>query len=383
MNAPIAAAVTPHLIATLAAHADASERARRLAAESVEALREAGLLRAMVPRRAGGHELDLGAALALVRSCTRGDSSAAWVLMVSLAHDWMVASFPERAQDEVWTDPDQVTAGSLAPSGSIEPIEGGFRLTGRWPFASGAAHGRWFLLGTADSSGERPRLYHALVPRQDVVLEDDWHALGLRGTGSVDLRVESALVPEHRVLDSGILLGGRSEWAARHPTPVYRAPILPGLTTMTATVVLGIALEAFDAAVELMLAQKDRYTAKPKVDRPGLHLRLAEARNELRCAELLLDDAVDLLAQAAGGADSLVLRARVKSEASFASELCRRAVDRLMAAAGARSSFDSSPLQRPFRDLTMASKHQMLNLDDASLAYGRTLVGLDTRGFVL
>jgi alkylation response protein AidB-like acyl-CoA dehydrogenase len=190
-------------------------------------------------------------------------------------------------------------------------------------------------------------------------------------------------VPEHRVMDSGVLLGGRSEWAARHPTDVYRIPIPPGLTTMAATAVLGIALQAFDAGVELLVGQKDRYTGKPKVDRPGLHLRLGEARSEIRCAELLLDDTIGVLEEAAGGGDSLALRARAKQQAAFAGELCRGAVDRLMAAAGARSVFDSSPLQRPFRDLVMASKHQMLNLDDSSLAYGRTLVGLDTKGFVL
>jgi alkylation response protein AidB-like acyl-CoA dehydrogenase len=383
MNAPHPPALTTGLLETLRAHAPASERARRLADESVGAMRDAGLLRALVPRRLGGHELDFRSALALVRGCAAADSSAAWVLMVSIAHDWMVASFSEQAQDEVFGDPDQVTAGSLAPSGTIEPAEGGWRVSGRWPFVSGAAHGRWFLLGTVDRGGERPRLHHLLVPRSDVVLDDDWHALGLRGTGSVEVTAESVFVPQHRAIDSGTLLGGRSPFADRHATRVYRTPIMAGLTAMAATAVLGIALPAFDSAVELVVEQKDRYTGKPKVDRPGLHLRLAEARQEIRGAELVMDEVVGLLERAAGGADSPALRAEARFQASYAAELCRRAIDRLMAATGARSAFDASPLQRAFRDLTMASKHQMLNFDDASLAYGRTLVGLDLKGFVL
>lgn len=383
MNVPNAPAASPELLETLGAHATASERNRRLEDASVAAMRDAGLLRATVPRRAGGLELDFRTALGLVKECARGEGSAGWVLMVSTAHDWIVGSLPEAAQDEVFRDPNQVTPGSLAPSGSLERVDGGFRLEGQWPFVSGAAHGTWFLLGTADRTQERPRLYHVVVPVADVVLVDDWHVLGLRGTGSVDLRVEGAFVPEHRVIDSGVLLAGRSPWSERHPTRLYRTPILPGLTTMAATAASGIALPAFDAAIDLMTSQRDRYTGKAKADKPGLHLRLAEARTEIRGAELLLAEAIDLLEQAANGADSYPLRAKAKYEASFAAELCRRAVDRLMATTGARAAFDSSPLQRAFRDLTMASKHQMLNLDDAALAYGRTLVGLDTKGFVL
>jgi alkylation response protein AidB-like acyl-CoA dehydrogenase len=303
--------------------------------------------------------------------------------MVSIAHDFMIGSFPPQAQEEVFRDPDLVTDGSLAPSGEIERVEGGWVARGRWPFVSGADHARWYLLGTVDRTAERPRLFHLLVPREEVELVDDWHALGLRGSGSVDLVVDGALVPEHRVIDTGVLFGGRSEWAARHATRLYRIPILPGLTVLGAAAVLGIAQPAFDAAVALVLEQKDRYTGKAKVDRPGLHLRLAEASNELRGAELLNRDTVELLEHAAAGADSPALRAKAKFQGVYAAELCRRAVDRLMAAIGARSAFDASPLQRAFRDLTMASKHQMLNFDDSALAYGRSVVGLDLKGFVL
>jgi alkylation response protein AidB-like acyl-CoA dehydrogenase len=383
MNAPTVPRASDAMLAVLAAEAATSERERRLSDASVAAMRGAGLLRAAVPRRAGGHELDFRDTLELIKTCASSDGSAGWVLMVSAAHDWIVGSFPEAAQDEVFRDPDQVTPGSLAPSGSLERVDGGYRLEGQWPFVSGAAHGRWFLLGTADRSQERPRLHHVVVPVEDVVLVDDWHVLGLRGTGSVDLRVEGAFVPEHRVIDSGVLLSGKSPWSERHATRLYRTPILPGLTTMAAKAASGIALPAFAAAADLMSNQRDRYTGTAKADKPGLHLRLAEARTEIRSAELLLAEAIDLLEQAANGADSYPLRAKVKYEASFAAELCRRAVDRLMATTGARSAFDSSLLQRAFRDLTMAAKHQMLNLDDAALAYGRTLVGLDTRGFVL
>lgn len=372
------------LLATLAAHSDESDAARQLAGASVDAMRTAGLFRLLVPRRAGGDACDFRHGAAVIRACSRHCSAAGWVLMVSAAHDWIIGGFSEAAQDDVWRDgPDGVTPGSLAPSGSITPVSGGFKITGRWSFNSGAAHGEWFLLGNVDRSGEKPRLYHVVVPRADLALDDNWNTIGLRGTGSVDATAKDIFVPEHRAMDSGLLLSGRGDWAGRHGNELYRIPIIPGLAIYLAAAALGIAEAAFDAAMELITSQTDRYTGKPKLERPGLHMRLAEARGELICAELLVDDTLDLLVRAAGQDDTPALRAQAKFQAAHAVELFRRAVDRLMAASGARSAFDDSALQRAFRDLTMAAKHEMINFDTSAQAYGRTLVGLDTHGFPL
>ncbi|MBL6952746.1 MAG: hypothetical protein ISR50_08935 [Alphaproteobacteria bacterium] len=372
------------LLHTLAAHTGKSDVARQLAGESVEAMRAAGLWRLLVPKRAGGEERDFRDAAQIITTCSRHCSAAGWVLMVSAAHDWIIGGFPEAAQDDVWRDgPDGVTPGSLAPSGAITPVSGGFAITGRWSFNSGAAHGAWFLLGNVDRSGDKPRLYHVVVPRADLTLDDNWQTIGLRGTGSVDATAEDILVPEHRAMDSGLLLSGRGEWAGRHGNALYRIPIIPGLAVYLAAATRGIADAAFDAALALITAQTDRYTGKPKLERPGMHMRLAEARGEITCAGRLVDDTLELLVRAAGRDDSPALRAQAKFQAAYAVELFRRAVDRLMAASGARSAFDDSALQRAFRDLSMAAKHEMINYDTSAQTYGRTLVGLDTHGFPL
>jgi alkylation response protein AidB-like acyl-CoA dehydrogenase len=352
-------------------------------------MRAAGLWRLLVPKRAGGDQRGFRDAAALIGACSRHCSAAGWVLMVSAAHDWIIAGFAEAAQDDVWRHgPDGVTPGSLAPSGAIAPVDGGFRITGRWSFNSGAAHGEWFLLGNVDRSsgqdrGAKPRLYHVVVPRADLALDDNWQTIGLRGTGSVDATARDVFVPAHRAMDTGLLLGGRGEWASRHDSNLYRIPIIPGLAAYLAAAAEGIAESAFDAALDLITSQRDRYTGNRKLERPGLHMRLAEARGELTCAARLLRDTLDLLEQAADQDDSPALRAQAKYQAAYAVELFRRAVDRLMAAAGARSAFDDSALQRAFRDLTMAAKHEMINFDNSAQAYGRTLVGLDTYGFPL
>jgi alkylation response protein AidB-like acyl-CoA dehydrogenase len=372
------------LLRTLAANAGKSDAARQLARESVQAMREAGLWRLLVPKRAGGEARDFAEAAALITACSRHCSAAGWVLMVSAAHDWIIGGFPEAAQDDVWRDgPDGVTPGSLAPSGVITPVSGGFEITGRWSFNSGAAHGDWFLLGNVDRSSDKPRLYHVVAPRADLTLDDNWQTIGLRGTGSVDATAQDVFVPEHRAMDTGLLLSGRGEWAARHGNNLYRIPIIPGLAVYLAAAAQGIAEAAFDAALELITSQTDRYTGKRKLERPGMHIRLAEARGEMSCAARLVGDTLDLLVQAAALNDSPALRAQAKFQAAYAVELFRRAVDRLMAATGARSAFDDSALQRAFRDLTMAAKHEMINYDTSAQTFGRTLVGLDTHGFPL
>jgi 3-hydroxy-9,10-secoandrosta-1,3,5(10)-triene-9,17-dione monooxygenase len=372
------------LLRALAAYSDQSDTARQLAGESVQAMRAAGLWRLLVPKRAGGEERDFREAAQIITACSRHCSAAGWVLMVSAAHDWIIGGFSEAAQDDVWRDgPDGVTPGSLAPSGTITPVNGGFEITGRWSFNSGAAHGDWFLLGNVDRSGDKPRLYHVVVPRAELNLDDNWQTIGLRGTGSVDATAGEVFVPEHRAMDSGLLLSGQGEWSGRHGNNLYRIPIIPGLAVYLAAATSGIAEAAFDAALELITSQTDRYTGKRKLERPGMHMRLAEARGEMSCAARLVGDTLILLTQAAEHDDTPALRAQAKFQAAYAVELFRRAVDRLMAAAGARSAFDDSALQKAFRDLTMATKHEMINYDNSAQAYGRTMVGLDTHGFPL
>lgn len=382
MDTQAAPGVTAELIELLAAHADASEKARQLAPESLKAMQDAGLLRALVPKRYGGHELSLRGAARLIRDCMAGCSAAGWVLMVSAGHDWMLGAFPDAVQDEIWGDgPDQVTPGALAPQGTLTPTEGGWNMTGRWSFNSGAAHGTWFILGGVDRSGEVPRLIHTMVPRADLEFDDNWFVLGLCGTGSIDVTVENLFVPEHRTLDSRDLFAGRSKWAERHPTNVYKTPVFSGLSSILASAMLGIAENGLIAAKALILDQKDRYTGRPKADRPGLHMRLAQAVAELQCAEHMLDDNFDLLEMMADGGTTSPLRAQAKFQATYSAELSRRAIDRLISSTGSRSAFDNSPLQKAFRDLTMGAKHETINFDNACQGYGRVLLGLDLGGY--
>lgn len=375
----------PKTAETLAANAATCEAARELAPASKAALAKAGLLRLLVPRRAGGDEAELATALAAMGAVAEACAAAGWVMMVSTAHDLVMGGFPEDAQDEVYADgPDDVFPGSLATTGGLVEADGGWQLTGHWPFASGAARGAWFLLGTAvRADGQRPVPYHVVVPAADLRLGDDWHTLGLRGTGSVTVHAEDVFVPAHRGINTGTLFRGESEWQLRHPTRLYRTPIVGGLSAHLAAVTLGMARTALADALERTGGQGDRYTGGSKRDRVGLQMRLAEADVELHSAGLLLDDTAAQLKAISEGDDTIAARGRAKYQAAYCMELAARAVGRLMAASGARAAFDGSRIQQAFRDINMARSHAMADLDVAAETRGRLLLGLEPGPFPL
>ena len=372
------------VLPTIAGHADQSELARSVDPHSIDAVRDAGLFGLLVPRRAGGHECDLATMVEAIRLVSTACSATGWVLMVCTAHDWLVGMFSEQAQDEVYaTGPDALVAGTLAPQGSIRRVDGGWRVSGRWQFGSGGDHAPWCLLGTkeTEASNEKyPQLVHVLVPREDFVLDDTWHVLGLRGTGSKDVVVEDAFVPDHRSMPTGTLLGNRSKAAGRHRTTVYRTPVMPGLGLHLAAAVLGIAAPALDGFVAATRGRADVYTGAGKIDSVGLQLRIAESTAELRTAELLVHDTRARLDAAAASDEPAgrELRAECKYHAAYAVELCRRAIERVFAAAGAHATHDSNPLQKAHRDLNTACHHATVDLDSVGEAFGKLRLGLSS-----
>lgn len=372
------------LAKTLSEQVIPSDEQRALTDETVSAMQQAGLFRVLAPKRVGGDELGFRAMAQCAREIAAANDAAAWVFLVSTAHDWILGSFSEAAQDDVHAKgPDSVFPGSLANTGEMIACDGGWRLSGHFPWASGAAHGNWFMLGTRERRDDRLVPYHVVVPRDDLGVEDNWYPIGLRGTGSVTMVADDVFVPEHRSVRSGKLFRSQTETSLAAENPMFRTPLVPGLSTHLAAALLGMAYPALDDAIARVREQDDKYTAQKKVDRPGLQLRIAESDIELRCAQGLLDNTIELLERAAAGEDDDALRARAKYQAAYVSELARRAVERLFNASGARAAFDGNRIQQSFRDITMGKTHAMADLDNSALAHGRALLGLDLKGFPL
>ncbi|HXI08650.1 MAG: acyl-CoA dehydrogenase family protein [Bradyrhizobium sp.] len=361
------------ILPRLAATTHESDRLRRLSDDAANALRESGLARMITPRQFGGYELSPSHHIRACADIANVCSASSWVLMVCVAHDYIIGRFPEECQREVYEgDADNLVAGSLAPQGTIERVEGGWRFTGRWQFGSGCDHSPWFILGAraANAGPDDYIIHHVMVPRADVVLDDTWHTLGMRGTGSKDIVVTDAFVPAHRVMPTTPTFLGLSPHAK---APTYRLSVYSGLPAMLSGSVLGMAEAGLKAFVEATSTRTTAYgVAKGK--NPVMQKRVAESTAEVTAARRLLEDMCDRF-DALMAADQAPMsqqdRIQMRWDAAFVVELSRRAIERLFAAAGAHGLYEGNAVYRAFRDINTACHHAVIDFDTVSGLMGQ------------
>lgn len=364
-----------------------TEASRQLPDDSLRDLLDAGLFRLLQPARFGGAELDMHTFLELGTELGRGDASTAWVWTVLEGHYWFMGLFPEQAQRDVWGErPETFIATAVAPAGEVpRPVEGGYRVRGRWPFSSGCDLADWVVLGglvPPAHEGEPPVPHYFLLPRQDYTLVDDWYTLGMRGTGSKSIVVADAFVPAHRTVKVQELLDGRAPGRTTNPGPLYRIPLLSAwpLTFMGPT--LGAALGAYETWRESIQKRHKAFAGVMQSESVAAQLRLAESYAEIDAARTLIRRDVDELMRAVRAGEELTLlqRARIRLDHCYVVKLCTDAVNRLFAASGGSSIYDGHPLQRYWRDVHAGGHHRALDWDDAAETFGRLELGLETRG---
>jgi alkylation response protein AidB-like acyl-CoA dehydrogenase len=295
----------------------------------------------------------------------------------------VVGNFHPDCRAEVFADgPSVVVPGTLAAQGRARRVAEGWRLDGRWQFASGVDHGDHLMIGAvADErlpeSGERG--LHVIVPKADIGVDDTWYTLGLRGTGSKDLVADDVFVPSHRAMETRLLFDGVSPHGEIHRTHLNRLPVLVCLSTQLAAAVIGIAAGAMRLHVARTAARRDVYTGAAKAAAAGMQMRIAESTTEIDLARCLVDDAADRGDRVGETGERLTVeeRAELKWHAAYAVELCRRAVERIYGSAGAHAVYDDSRLQARFRDLNTACHHAIADLDTNAELYGRVRLGLD------
>lgn len=373
---------------------DAAEAACQVPAETIADMRDAGFFRAFQPARYGGAELDIDLLLHMGMALARGCGSSAWVGNLAMVHQWMIAGFPEPAQDDIWGDtetgnPDAIALGTYAAAAQAVPVAGGFRITGTWPFASGCDHGDWALLGArfpAAANGGKPVPGLVLVPRGEYEIVDDWHAVGLAASGSKQIACDGVFVPEHRhVLFPG-LAAGRGPGRAVNTGPIYAVPLLAVLPVTIAAPALGILSAAIDDFTDRTRLRETRGAVAGgghgMAGFANVQSKLAEAAVALDAATLLLQrDLSETLAIAhAGGDFSVDLRIRNRLSHGYAVKLAVDAVNGLYAVSGGAELYRTGRLQRAWRDINAIAHHIGLNWDAISTMAGQHRLGLEPQG---
>jgi 3-hydroxy-9,10-secoandrosta-1,3,5(10)-triene-9,17-dione monooxygenase len=341
---------------------------------------DAGLVRLLTPRRFGGHELGLDAFIDATLEIAKADGSVGWCFSFLNIHSWLLATLPEAAQRDVWSvDPDACIANVNMPGGVATPVEGGHRLKGTWPWASGIQHCGWALLAgivppSPGSEDGPPDVRLFLVSKADFQVKDTWFVAGQRGTGSNHVVVEDVFVPEHRNVVLGDVREGRAPGAKLHPGPLYQLPFLPPMAASLVAPILGASLGAYEAWRDLQRARHTTFSREAVATLAPQQIRMAETSAELDAAGLLLRRALDTMRP--GGPLTLQQRVQVRRDYAYAATLCVRAVERIYTASGASANFESNPLQRYWRDVHAMAVHAGINFDAACENFGRLELGL-------
>ncbi|HZN50430.1 MAG TPA: acyl-CoA dehydrogenase family protein [Methylomirabilota bacterium] len=370
------------LIPAIRERALPAERLRRLPEETFAEFQEAGLFRCLQPKRYGGYELDPGTLYQAVMEIGAVCGSTAWILGVIGIHNWHLALFASQAQDDVWgKDTGIQVSTSLAPTGTVTRVDGGFRLRGRWSFSSGCDFCQWAALGGLVpplGDGDAPDMRTFLVPRSDYTIDDTWYAVGLCGTGSKDVVVDDAFVPEYRTHSYRDAFYLTNPGATVNDAPLYRLPfglVFPACISSPAIGVALGALEAFRDQTTIRISPRDRSRV---AEDPFAQLALAEAAAEVTAARdrLLGNFAEAMRTVRDGTALSLAQRARYRWDTAKAVDRSVRSVDRLFEASGGRGVFLDNPIQRAWRDVHAIRAHAGNNLERAAFVFGRSEFGL-------
>ena len=334
------------------------ERDRAVPATLIDRLATLGVFRLAAPRAAGGLEVTPVELAEVCEELGYADGSVGWCSMIGAATGMALAHVPEGIAAELLRDPRFLIAGVAAPMGRATVVDGGYRVTGRWPFASACRQATWLVGGVLL---EGPAFRLAIMDPADLTIHDTWDTAGLRGTGSHDIEAADVFVPTERTFSLAE--------PPTQPGPLYAFPPLSLLALGIAAVALGIARAAITDFGDLARAKRNPVTGEPLATRPATRTALAEAE-ALRASGLayLLSELT-----APAGADA-PRRARLRLAITTATRNAARAVDLVYHAAGGSAVYTSSPLQRAFRDVHVATQHAMVSTDVLETA-GAVLLG--------
>jgi alkylation response protein AidB-like acyl-CoA dehydrogenase len=377
------------LLPSIRARAAACERARCVPSETFEALREVGFYRLVQPAPFGGYEQDFAVLLDLIIELGAACASTAWVCGLLSAHQWMVGLYPRKAQDEVWgNNPGATFCGSYAPVNEAHMAPSGYRLSGRWSFASGCDNADWAICAArVPASGERPAFpAFLLVPASDYVIDDTWDVIGLAGTGSKTLVLNDVFVPGHRLISFEDAASGRTPGSKLYTNRLYAVPVYSHISPCLAAVAVGAAAGAIEDFIDGTTGRLTRGSVTGGNNRmaefPTIQIKVAEAEASVDAARTILLRDLRTIAEEVRQHGEASVKQRVLNRRGqvFAVKLAVQAADLLNGATGGNGLALSNPVQRAWRDVNAVARHVSLNWDAVSTMCGQMALGLEPRG---
>lgn len=365
----------------LAERAREAERQGMVPVETVKEMQEAGLFRVLQPKRWGGYELDPRVFYRVQMALAEGCMSTAWIYGVIGVHNWQLPLFPDQAQQDVWgQNSATLIASTYMPVGKAEKVEGGYRFSGRWAFSSGVEHCEWIFLGGLlpkrdGSEGFEHTTF--LLPKADYRVEHNWDVLGLRATGSHDIVVEDAFVPEHRTQRTNDHSDAGCPGRAGNPGWLYRIPFTQVFQRAVSSACLG----ALDGAIaefrRRAAAHVGKHGAKTAED-VNAQQSVSEAMMTSDQLKLVLFRNYARIVECARSDERMPVEERLmqRAQAAQVPKQCAAALSELMRACAASGTYKSNPIERIFRDIHQARGHIANNTDTYARIHGAVMLGL-------
>ncbi|WP_419888484.1 acyl-CoA dehydrogenase family protein [Neobacillus niacini] len=355
----------------------------RIPEEIVNDLKNEGLLKVLRPYMFGGYQTNMRAFTEVVTEISRGNGSAGWFVCLSNIRDYMISyTFGEKALNEIYsTGKDVVLAGNFKPiKCNIKKVEGGYFVEeAQWPFVSGSPHADWCYFGfpLVDENGGM-EMAIMVVPREEIEIIDDWNVMGLKGSGSNSCRIQNVFVPEHRVSLDRLASKGHYLIEPLKDVSLYRSSFVPSLTLSIVGPALGLAQAAMDLYMERLPKAGIGNTFYHKQNEaPITHHQVAQAQLKIDTAEMFLYRAVDKIDSYAerGEVMDTAEIVKVKADFGYVNQLCKEAIDLLVAGVGSMFTYHSNPLQLVYRDFFAMHLHGFITPSSLIETYGRVLCG--------
>ena len=361
-----------------------TEADRRVPKETIDELLDSGLCGIVTPKVFGGSELGFASLVEITAEIGAACGSTGWVFGVLTGHSWMLNLFPLPAQRDVLEDARALSATVYRLAGNVVREGDGYRLTGgEGRFCSGVDYAKWVIVGNEiKSDNAPPERGFFLLPIAEVEVIDDWFTAGMRGTGSRSIKIANAFIPSHRYVSFQDLQSGDTEGGLFHKDAIYRMPFmdLPPYSIIGAP--LGMAKGALRSFIEGVRGKLARFSELQLAEQSAMLARVATAATEIDTAYELVIKSAETIDQASQAADiTPELRARIPRDMAYAAQKCRYAVTSIFEINGGSGIYDSSELQRIWRDVNSAAQHFAFTLDSAMTNYGRFLMGVTPTQF--
>ena len=377
------------MVPAMRARGEAAENAGRIPEETIQELDASGAMKAVVPKSAGGLEVDFPVIPQIFRILGKGCISTSWTMGFLIYHNFQFAHFPEKTQKEVFAGRGYTMApGHIIPGGEARPVEGGYEVTGLWKYATGILHADWVLFsapvisedGPGDEAGPHGRdLRRFFVPVEECEIIDTWNVSAMSATGSFDMKLDKTFIPEHHQIEVASVANLTSPGLEINTGPLWRVPFVTFASLGAVGPMIGGTEGLLEIIADILKTKVGAQTGARQQDLMTQQVRIARLATSHKALVKLWEDEIEFVWDKVKRGEELTLEERVEARMIVAhcAKGCDDIANELAVSVGSRSIYNDSHVQRFRREINALATHAFFDYDHLASLHGSVLLGLE------